>query len=390
MNNLRTIHLASVANLRAAATAWDDLWQRSDVSLPLLRAELLAQWVEQFAPRGDFQAIVVADQSQWIAALPLVSCRAGWLVPAGGLPCNPWASCGDLLCDAAAATNDSAMDLLAAATAELPWHFLWLNGATPEAPRWQALLRACGRVGISAAGHEQWRVGRLAIDHDWNAYQKQLPKNHRQAMNRAARRLADQGNLQFEMLAQIEPANVETWLREAFGVENLGWKGESGTSVLRTPGIFDFFATQAEQLARWGQLQTAALRLDGRMLAFMYGCRAKNVCFAHKIGYDPSFAAFSPGQLLFYHLLERFHADGETRALDFMGPMTQSLSRWRPATYGIGRVAMAPRRLLERTAMIAYRNVWRRFRHWQANAGDAGNQAGVPSCGAVEATVAVD
>jgi len=385
VDSLHTIHLTSVADLRSEAAAWDDLWQRSDVSLPLVRAELLAQWVEHFAPRADFHALVVADQSRWVVALPLVSCRVGRLIPAGGLPCNPWAPCGDLLCDAAAAENDAAMDLLAVAVAGLPWHLLWLNDATPEAPRWQALLRACNRVGISAHSHEQCRVGRIEIDQDWNAYQKQLAKNHRQAMNRAARRLADEGNLQFEMFSQIEPANVEPWLREAFEVENLSWKGQSGTSVLRTPGMFDFFAAQARQLVRWGQLETAALRLDGRMLAFMYGYRAKHVCFAHKIGYDPRFSAHSPGQLLFYRILEQFHGDGETRALDFMSPMTQSLSRWRPATYSVGRVVMAPRRLLGRAAMIAYKNVWRRFRQWRAAAGRVYDPAAVPSCSSCDA-----
>ena len=72
------------------------------------------------------------------------------------------------------------------------------------------------------------------------------------------------------------------------------------------------------------------------------------------------------GTNLFYYLLEQFHADGETRALDFMGPMTQSLSRWRPATYGVGRVAIAPRRLLGRAAMLAYTHVWRRLRRKSA------------------------
>jgi CelD/BcsL family acetyltransferase involved in cellulose biosynthesis len=362
VNRLHTIHLASLADLRATATAWDDLWERSGVSLPLVRAELLAQWVERFARRAEFHALVVADQSQWIAALPLVPCRAAGLMPAGGLPCNPWAPCGDLLLDATDSEGDAAMDLLAAAAADLPWQLLWLDDAAHAASAWQALLRACDRAGIAAEAHEQWQVGRVAIDQSWDGYQKRLAKNHRQAMNRAARRLAAEGNLQFEMLSQLDAARLGPWLREAFEVEDLSWKGESGTSVLRTPGMFDFFAAQAEQLARWGQLETAALRLDGRMLAFMYGYRAKEVCFAHKIGYDPAFAAFSPGQLLFYHVLERFHTDGQPRALDFMGPMTQSLSRWRPSTYGVGRVAIAPRRLLGRAAMFAYQNLWRRFR----------------------------
>ena len=148
MNSLRTIHLTSVADLRAEAAAWDGLWQRSDVSLPLVRAELLAQWVEHFAPRADFHALVVADQSRWVAALPLVSCRVGRLIPAGGLPCNPWAPCGDLLCDAAAADNDAAMDLLVAAAAELPWPLLWLRRRHARGPALAGFA-----PGVRSGGH---------------------------------------------------------------------------------------------------------------------------------------------------------------------------------------------------------------------------------------------
>ena len=132
--------------------------------------------------------------------------------------------------------------------------------------------------------------------------------------------------------------------------------------------MFRFFVRHAEQLARWGQLETAALRLDGRLLAFVYGFRAKGVYFAHKISYDPDFAAFSPGQVLFNHILEQLHGDGETRALDFVGPLNQSLSRWRPTSYGVGRVVLAPRKLLGRGAMYAYAHWWRPYRRWRSAA----------------------
>jgi CelD/BcsL family acetyltransferase involved in cellulose biosynthesis len=377
VNGLHTIHLTSVAELRNAAHEWDDLWWRSDVSMPLVRAELLAQWVEQFRPQADFHAVVIADQSRWVAALPLVSRRVGWIIPAAGLPCNPWAPCGDLLCDATAADNDAAMDMLLAAVAGLPWHLLWLNDAAIGSPRWQRLISACDREGVTAHCHQQCRVARVEISSDWDAYQKRLAKNHRQAMNRAARRLAGEGDVQFEAFSHLETPHVEPWLREAFEVENFSWKGRAGSSVLRTPGMFDYFLRQAEQLAEWGQLEAADLRLDGRMIAFVYGFRAKSVCFAHKISYDPRFAALSPGQLLFYRMLERLHADGEARAFDFMGPVTQSHLRWRPVTYGVGRVVLAPRRLLGRVAMLAYKNVWRRFRAWQTSAAPVGEDSDV-------------
>ena len=379
MNNLRSIRLTSVEELRGAATDWDDLWWRSETALPTARAEMLAQWVEQFKPQAGFHVLAVADEKRWVAALPLVSGRVGWLIPAGCLPSNPWAPCGELLLDAAADSN-AALDVLLTAAGELPWQLLWLNEAVPEAPRWQALLRACQRAAIAAAYHQRFRSGRVAIGRHWDAYQRRLPKTHRQGMGRAAKRLAAEGNVQYEMHSQLEAAEVESWLRTAFEVEDRGWKGEAGTSVLRTPGMFRFFVRQAEQLARWGQLETAALRLDGRMLAFLYGFRAKGVYFAHKISYDPRLAGFSPGQLLFYHVLEQLHYSSGTWALDFMGPLNQALSRWRPETYGIGRVALASRRLVGRAAMYAYKH-WRRFRQWQAEGATRSNDRAVAPAG---------
>jgi hypothetical protein len=367
VNKLHCLHLASVEELRSAALAWDDLWWRSDVALPTVRAELLAQWLEHFKPHGGFHALVVADGPRWVAALPLVPCRVGWLIPAGGLPTNPWSPCGELLLDPAA-NADAALGLLVAAAGELSWPLLWLNEAVPEAPRWQALLRACHRAGVGATYHERFRVGRVEIDKHWDIYQKRLPKSHRQGMHRALRRLACEGDVQFEMRSRLAVEEVEPWLQSAFELEDQGWKGTAGTSVLRTPGMFEFFVRHAGQLAEWGQLETATLRLDGSMLAFVYGFRAKGVYFAHKISYDTRFAAFSPGQLLFHHIFERLHREGDVRAVDFVGPMNQSLSRWRPTTYGIGRVVVTPHRWWGRTTMYAYQHWWRPLRDLEAAA----------------------
>jgi CelD/BcsL family acetyltransferase involved in cellulose biosynthesis len=367
MNKLRFIHLSSVEELRSFAAAWDDLWWRSDMAMPLARAELLAQWVEQFKPQAGFHALVVADGGKWIAALPLVSGRVAWMIPAGEMPCNDWAPCGDLLCDPSADVA-AALDMLLAAVSDLPWPVLWLNEAMPETPRWQAFFQACERAKIASCYHERYRVGRVEIDKTWDEFQKQLPKEHRRKMKRVASQLESQGTLQLEMLSKPDVHGVKPWLNEAFDIENLSWKGRAGTSVLHSPDMFRFFVRQAEQLARWGQWEAASLRLDGKMLAFVHGFRAKGVSFAHKISFDPRYSAFSPGQLLFFRILERYHADGETRALDFMGPLNQSHSRWRPATYGVGRMVMVPRRLLGRAAIFAYRRWWRNLRDLEAAA----------------------
>ena len=99
MQNARTITLRSVEELRAAAPAWDDLWRRSATTYPTVRAEMVAQWIERFAPRANFTSIVVEIEGRYAAALPLMIRKLGGVFRAGALPCNEWTSSGDLLWD---------------------------------------------------------------------------------------------------------------------------------------------------------------------------------------------------------------------------------------------------------------------------------------------------
>ncbi len=68
---------------------------------------------------------------------------------------------------------------------------------------------------------------------------------------------------------------------------------------------------------------------------------------------------------MFWNILERLHADGRWQAVDCLGPLTEAISRWRPATYTIGRVVVALRRLVGRAAMHAYQNWWPAVRKWR-------------------------
>jgi CelD/BcsL family acetyltransferase involved in cellulose biosynthesis len=357
MANRRLIHLTNIDDLRNAASAWDDLWWRSSAVMPTLRAELLAKWLERFDPHGDFHALAVEEDGRWTAALPMVSRRLAGILPVGALTSNPWSLCGDLLLDPDADVA-AAMDDILAAVGDLPWQWLWLNDAAVHSSRWREFVHACDRSGAAWAMHERHPVARIEIVHDWDFFLKNLSRSHRQATSKAIRRLKDSGELHFEMRSHLERQDVRPWLEKVFQVEDSSWKGRAGSSVLHTPGMFEFYLAQAEQLAQWGQLEIASLELDGQAIAAVYGFSAKNVYFAHKIGYDPRFAQFSPGHALFWHLLERLHADGRWQAVDCIGPLTEAISRWRPETYTIGRVAVAPRRLIGRMAMYAYKNWW--------------------------------
>lgn len=361
MGGPRLATIDSVAGLRACAPAWDDLWWPSDVTMPTCRAELVAQWVEQFASWAVFRALVVADQGQWVAALALVGRKVARVIRAGGMPCSEWSSSGELLLDPAAEV-EPALDLLVSAMRRLPWGLLWLEEAVLDTPRWIALQAALARAGVPTHSHQRYHVARIEINHDWAAYRQTWSAKHRQKMSWCLRRLAEKGELRLVTLAELAPEEVQPRLRRALQIEDRGWKGAAGSSVLRTPGMFAFLLRQAEQLARWGQLELHVLQCGGQAIAFAYGGSAKGVYHSCKIGYDPDYAAYSPGQLLRYHVLRQFHGDPRRRAFDCQGPMTDAHTRWRPAAYTVGRLAVAAGPL-GRALLCAHRYCWPYVRH---------------------------
>jgi CelD/BcsL family acetyltransferase involved in cellulose biosynthesis len=301
--------------------------------------------------------LVVEDQGQWVAALPLVGRRFGHLFSAAALPSNSWSGAGELLLDPDSRI-DVVLDALVSATGRLPWPLLWLDGVALDAPRWLALLQALDRAGLPTYHRPRFDVGLIPVDHDWESCKKRWSKNHRRKMAKRLRQLANQGDVRLAVYGQLPPEQVRPWVRRGFEVEDRSWKGEAGTSVLRTPGMFDFFVRQAELAATWGQLELAFLELDGRPIAFRYGWNAKGVYHSCKVGYDPQYAAYSPALLLMYHLLQRFSHQPERRAVDCMGPISEATAKWRPIPYTEGRVVVALGPIVGRAALWVYQHGW--------------------------------
>jgi CelD/BcsL family acetyltransferase involved in cellulose biosynthesis len=348
----QVLTIQSIDALRAAAPAWNDLWQRSDCTSPLARAEPVADWLAHFAPDRRFEALVVADADHWLVALPLVERRMAGVLRAGVLPCSAWPSGATLLWDTSATDDASVAAAVSAAAASLPWPLVFLEAAMPARASWQALHRTLRTSELPCDLRTRWHVGRLAIQHDWPSALGRLSRRHRQRMSACLRKLQRRGEVRFEVHAHLAPEQVEPLLCRAWQTEDRGWKGAAGTSVLRVPGAAKFMLAQARCLAADGRLLLAFLDCGQASVAFSYGALGKGVFHSFKIGFDPAFAALSPGHLLQYHLLKALHADPQVAAVDYIGEITAYHTRWRPEVYPFARLAFARHgSLLGRTAL---------------------------------------
>lgn len=354
MSRLRLTRLESIDAVRQAAAGWDRLWLSAEVSTPTVRAEMVAAWIERFAPRSRTLALVVEEAGEPVAALPLAARRIGNMLTAGDLTSNYWASNGDLLVRADADV-DSALDLLADGLDELPWPLVWLDLVPAETARWRKLVNALARRGLAVDAHQRYEIGLTDIAGSYDEYFAGRSRNHRQGLRKNRRRLEREGPVELRVLSEFSASDIEPSLRRAFEIEHKSWKGEAGTTVLGTPGAFDFYLGQARQLAAWGCLRLVFLEHRGEPIAFEFGWTAKGVYHCYKVGYDPAAAQFSPGQLLRMLLIERFFETGDCRQIDFQGPLTDAVARWSTGSYGVSRLVIAPRRTTSRVLLAAYR-----------------------------------
>lgn len=357
---LRCERLDNVGQIRAHSAAWDDLWRRSEVSLPTSRAELVAQWIEHFARNTRLGVLVVWHGATMAAALPMVARRIGRLLGVGSLTMNYWSPNGELLFDPAEDV-DAVLGLLTDGLKQQPWPLAWFDMIPTESPWWTAMIDVLRRRGVAVEVHRRWEVGRVATEGDFDVYWAARSKNLRRSVHKDLARLDRRSPTRFRFDAPTADQTPRQ-LRELFDLEYRGWKGDSGGAVLATEGMIDFYRRQAEQLAAWGDLRIAVLECEGRPIAFELGWIGKGVYHSYKVGYDPAWREFGPGHLLRHHLIRRCFDQTDIHAVDFQGPRTEALDAWTTDRYPIARLVASPRPGVGRTLWHGYRLLARAVR----------------------------
>lgn len=348
----RLLRLRSLDALREQAPAWDELWTQSNGVAPSARADLVADWIEHFAPGAAVEALVVEEQGRFVAALPLYIKAMRRVLPIARLPNNAWASNGALLLDSSVDPTP-VLDCLVRGLSRVPAAMLWLPLVPAEEPAWVALEGAMSRAGMPFLVSEQYRVPLVEIGDDWEAYERTRDsrrnrRRHAQAMERA-------GGAELEVHTQFAPGELDRLLRLGFEVEDRSWKGRAGTSVLRWPGLFELYRREAHSLAARDELQLVFLKLAGIPIAFSYQWRSQGRQYCVKLGYDEEWGQYGPGQQLMMRQLQQLHSDPGCNLLDFWGRAVGWSKIWATSDYPLCRLVAAPRGLLRGGLFHLYR-----------------------------------
>ncbi|MDX1963289.1 MAG: GNAT family N-acetyltransferase [Pirellulales bacterium] len=340
------VDLARLFATEEGRAQWDELFARSACTLPTAQAAHLLNWQRHFAPRAPLIGLIVREKDDWRAALPLVAAWQKRVLPVWRLPWNEWGWAGELLLDWAAADLPAVMDQLVLGLRSLNRPWVWFDAVPLNNPAWQQFIAALARREIYFHNSHRFDIGTINIHGldapaNFAAYQAAWSGNFRRQMRKTNRRADELGGVELNLIRPHSREEALAELQRGLLIEDSGWKGAAGTSILRHPAKLRYYQDQAALLAMAGQLELAFLEHQGRTIAFEYAYTCKGVYYTPKVAYDEAFQHLSPGQLIRYHLLERFFNEPERRVFDFLGPLADATAKWITGSYPIHRLIVS-------------------------------------------------
>ncbi len=325
---------------------WNALWETSTSRFPLSRWEHIELWRETFAPNQSMQGLIIERDNHWIAALPLVTNRLLGMLSIGDVPYDDWTDSPEWIVAENVADDPTVYDQLVAALRKLRYPLvrvaLLAKGTTANLGFEQAIARAGLAFDIAA----RYKVGMIDVcgpnaPSNWEAYQAAWSGNFRRQMRKMMRRAEELGGVELVVHQPANSRGVDELIREGFAIEDQSWKGRNGTSVMRSPGMLEFFIRQAQLLADQAKLTLLFLRHGGQSIAFEYGWTCRRIYYSPKVGFDDRFSHLSPGQVLRLLWLEKLFAERTHDAVDFAGPLSEATEKWTTRSYPMQRLITA-------------------------------------------------
>lgn len=307
--------VAIVEDLGSLAAEWDHL--RSNFPEPTERFA----WTETAAERLERRAlaITVSDPQGMTVAIAAFSDQGLWrhITQPGVVDLYEPT---DFLY-----RNPSALEVLAQwiARKRMP---ICLYRVPADSPTVEAVRRAYRGRGVVQLS-EQGQCPYLSLDSSWSNPEDRVSATLRSDLRRAKRKAVRFGEMRFEVHTPHTAEEFSTLFDVALSVENRGWKGKSGSSVIRDRVRYSFYEHYCQRAAEAGQLRILFLRLGDAVAAMQLAVNYDGRLWLLKIGHDARFDECSPGMLLVSEGIG-YAARNGLESYEFLGTSSPWTRRW--------------------------------------------------------------
>ncbi len=170
-----------------------------------------------------------------------------------------------------------------------------------EGPFLHALTNALSQLEITPFTYEQTTRALLTREAGSEGGKR---GHYRRDIQRRRRRLEEHGSVDVRSLEH--PNDLSAWQQNFLRLEQMGWKGESGTAIALRENTTQMFLETTTAAMQQKKLQMLGLFLNDQPIAIKCNLCSGEGSYAWRIAYDEDYAKFSPGVQLELDNMEYF------------------------------------------------------------------------------------
>ena len=294
---------------------WLALWKRSSTATPFQSPDWLIPWWRHFGI-GQLFVLAVTNETRLVGLAPLFITNTRSLSLLG----TGISDYLDLLLDDRVC-NDAA----AAIFAHLCEHRnAWDECDFQNLRHTSPLLTMKSCAGFSERLQEQNFCPVVLLPASAQRYLDSLSHQLRHNLDYYQRRLATLGDVEIECAGEHNFGE----LFDAFvKLHEARWQMNSMPGVLCDENVRSFHPEAATGFLASGALRLYALRINGRIIASLYGFHHAARTYYYLGGFDPEFKQYSPGTVLVAHAITEAIREG-AREFDFLRGREDYKYRW--------------------------------------------------------------
>lgn len=315
-----TYWITNPEEFRTLYTEWEVLFVNCIKPDPFLHPKWVKVWWSHFSKSAELYLMCIRKNGALVGVAPLMCQRVYWrFLPVreirgfdNGQSVRP----GLLL----ATQIDELMPLVVKSMLErsdLKWDVWYLNGLDKYQSK--ALFNAIvSNSRLSMVESKRFFHSYLSLEGDWSDYLSNKTAKFRKSLRYADNLLGKQGIVhlymyenQHELLDAVELF---------FELDSRSWKRDKGECLLNDRNLVDYYRTLIHEFAEIGACGIYLLSLDDKVIGGVLCLFMHNIIYTLKTSFDNDYAKFSPGTVLFHHLIESAFTTG-FRAIDFVGKM---------------------------------------------------------------------
>ncbi len=235
------------------------------------------------------------------------------------------------------------------------WDFVELRWMRPTSRLGSAAASAMRAAGMPPTERAETQIALADLSTSWDQYWSERTGGWRSNCRRNGKKLARRGKVEH---VRYRPRGAEAgdgdprWdlYEQCERIARRSWQGKSanGTTISHET-VRRFLRDVHAAAAKAGCLDLNLLFVDGQAAAFNYNYVYRGYVSSLRLGFDPDFAAYGPGTVLTYHMLEDSFARGD-RTFDFLPGSLQAKRPWQTTVqtrcrygylpWGFGRVEL--------------------------------------------------